>query len=207
MECKLCKSETDITFEIKRVDYPICDTCASSIFLAQARAYALNKTIFDISRMKERKPVEIHPEIASDVLNYLYGTLLKERNSFTPDSVPKAYLEFISARVNEGHTVDELKAVAYLKFKEWNKTDKQIYIRPDTLYRPKNFKRYLSEVQVKKPKWNVVSTKEQKAIIKELNSYGVRGECNDDTDKLAKELMATGYNKKEFLNLYLKEKI
>lgn len=164
-------------------------------------------TTIRISIPRERQVVEKHPEIASEVLNYLYGTLLAKRNDFTPEKVPKAFLVLISDRVNDGHTKEEMKAVAYLKFKEWQGTDKEEYIRADTLYRPTNFQRYLAEVQTKRPKWNVVSTKEQKAIIKELNSYGVRGECNEDTDRLAKELMATGYDKKHFLNLYLIDKI
>ena len=207
MRCKICDSETEVTFEIKRVDYPICVSCSSTIFLSQARAYALNKSIFEISENKIRKPVNRHPEIAAEVLNYLYGTLLKQRNDFTADNIPKGYLYYISARVNDGHTMEEMKAVAYLKYNEWKDTDKMVYVRPDTLYRPQNFARYLSEVQVKKPDWKIVSTDKQKRIIKELNSYGIKGQCNDETDALARELMATGYDRKNFLNLYLINKI
>lgn len=205
-ECKICDNKTDVRIEIQRVDYPICESCSKIIFFSVAKSVALNKTIFDIASKKERKPIEKHPEIAAEVLTYLYKELLKERGEFTPDKIPQAYLDFISSRINEGHTKDELKAVAYLKYKEWGNTEKQIYVRADTLFRPTNFKRYLAEVEVKKPNWKVVSTREQKAIIKELNSYGIRG-ATDETDALAKELMATGYNRKDFLNLYLKEKI
>lgn len=187
-------------FEKYKVREVIHDTCENNSNQAV-------EVLLRVSMPQSRQPVERHPEISAEVLNYLYGTLLKQRNDFTPENVPKAFLEFISARVNEGHTVDEMKAVAYIKHKEWKGTKDEKYIRADTLYRPTNFQRYLAEVQAKKPKWNVVSTKEQKAIIKQLNSYGVRGERNEETDRLAKELMATGYNKKEFLNLYLKEQI
>jgi len=204
MNCRICNCETDVNHEINRVDYPICDECTMTIFFNVAKAVKYNKTIFDISAKKERKPVEVHPEISRQVLSFLYNDLLKQDVSF--DKIPKAYLEFISARVNDGHTLEELKAVAYIKWEEWKDDINKKYLRPDTLYRPMNFKKYLAEVQIKKPKWNVVSTAKQKEIIKQLNTYGIRG-ATDETDILAKELMATGYAKREFLNLYLKEKI
>jgi hypothetical protein len=101
-----------------------------------------------------------------------------------------------------------MKAVAYLKYNEWKDDAKMAsFIKPDTIFRPKNFQKYLAEVEIKKPKWNIVSTDDQRKIIKELNSYGVKGECNEETDALAKKLIKTGYNKKDFLNLYLLEKI
>jgi len=206
MKCKICKRETDVVHLINRVEVHVCDHCSKIIFYNVAKSVAFNKTIFDIGAKKERKPVEQHPEIAADVLTYLYTELLKQRDAFTPDKIPQGYLELISARVNYGHTVEELKAVAYLKYKEWVNGENEKYIRADTLYRPTNFKRYLAEVEVKKPNWKVVSTADQKKIIKELNSYGIGG-ATDETDKLAKKLMATGYTRKEFLNNYLKEKI
>lgn len=206
MKCKICKSETDVVHLINRVEVHVCDHCSKIIFYNIAKSVAFNKTIFDVGAKKERKPVEQHPEIAADVLTYLYCELLKQRDAFAPSNVPQGYLELISARINQGHTVDELKAVTYLKYKEWSNTDQQRFIRADTLYRPMNFKRYLSEVEVKKPNWKVVSTTDQKKIIKELNSYGISG-ATDETDKIAKKLMATGYTRKEFLNNYLIEKI
>ena len=206
MKCKICNTETDVKLLIKRVAYPVCEDCTKSIALTFVQAAAGNKTIFDIGAKKERKAVEKHPEIAADVLTYLYCELLKQRDAFSPNALPQGYLELISARVNQGHTVEELKAVTYLKYKEWNNTDQQRFLRADTLYRPMNFKRYLSEVEVKKPNWKVVSTTDQKKIIKELNSYGIGG-ATEETDILAKKLMATGYTRKEFLNNYLIEKI
>lgn len=205
--CKVCNAQTDLLFEIDRVDYPICQKCASSIFMSQATAYYQNKTIFDIGNKKERKSKRLYRDIALEVLEYLYNELLQQDIKFEKQKLPKQFLQFISDRINEGYTSSQLKAVAYLKFKEWKGTNSEMYIRADTLYRPTNFARYMSEVEIKKPQWEMKTTKEQRAIIKQLNFLGLDGVCDSHTDKLAKKLIELGYNKKQFLNLYLIEKI
>lgn len=210
MNCKICNQETDVLILVKRKDIPVCDVCSRAIFKHVALAVAENKTVFDVQKKLVREPVERHPEITSEVLNYLYHSLLKSKThpKYTPDSVPKAYLEHISARVNEGATMEELKAVCYFKHKEWG-TDQRMrkYLRAGTLFLKSNFEKYLAEHGHKIPKMKAVSTTRQREIIKELNSYGVKGIANDQTDRLAKELMSTGYDNKPFLNMYLKEKI
>jgi len=208
-DCIICGEETDVIIEIKLIDRSICGSCSSGIFLHLAKAYATNNTVFDISRQKVRKPVETHPEIAAEVLNYLYNGLLKKgRPEYKPDKLPQIYLKDISARVNDGATIEELKAVCYFKYKEWKGDWKmEKFIKATTLFLKSNFDKYLAEVEHKIPKHIRVNTTDQRSIMKQLNSYGVRGEINEETDRLAKELMATGYDKKAFLNLYLKDKI
>lgn len=209
MECKLCKNETDVLIEIKAVDYPICQYCCNGIFLHLAKAYTTNSTVFDISQQKVRKPVETHPEIAAEVLNYLYNGLLKKnRPEYKSGKISSTYLNVISARVNDGATIEELKAVCYFKYKEWKGDYKmEKFIKATTLFLKSNFEKYLAEIEHKIPKHIRVNTTDQRSIMKQLNSYGVRGEINEETDRLAKELMTTGYENKAFLNLYLKEKI
>lgn len=206
MECKICSKKTNVTIEINRVDYPICDKCCTTIFLHQANAYAKSQTIFDISKKKEKKSVKKYPEIAKRILTYLYGDLLKNDVNFD-NKIPEGYLTLISNRINDGYTEDELKAVAYFKHKQWLNTEQSKFIRADTLFRPKNFSRYLSEVQIAFPKTKKVSTTEQKELIHKLNQYGTRGIVNEETDKLAKQLIELGYNNKDFLNIYLLKSI
>jgi uncharacterized phage protein (TIGR02220 family) len=209
MNCKICNEETDAQIEVNSTDVPICDKCGGSLFLNMAKAYVSNKTIWDIGNRKERKPVEKHPEISADVLNYLYKNLLKrKRPEYKADDIPDSYLNDISNRVNDGHTKEELLAVCYFKYKEWVGDPKMAkYIQASTLFKKSNFGKYLAEVAHKIPNNIRINNTDQRAIIKELNSYGIRGEVNETTDKLAKELMASGYENKLFLNLYLKEKI
>jgi hypothetical protein len=55
--------------------------------------------------------------------------------------------------------------------------------------------------------YNPDNSKAQRAIITELNKFGMRGIKNDETDSLAKELIKAGYEKKDFLNMFLKQRI
>lgn len=209
MKCKICDETTDNVYLINGFDVEVCQKCSKQIFFTVAKALAQNRTIFDINARSEREPVTLHREMVADVLNYLHVDLLKIRKSkYNVETLPVAYLKLISARINNGHTLEELKAVAYYKYKEWYGDDvMKKFIRVSTLYGRTNFENYLAEIGNNMPKWNVVNTAEQRKIIKELNSYGVRGEVNAYTDKLAKQLMKLGYTKKHFLNLYLINKI
>jgi uncharacterized phage protein (TIGR02220 family) len=209
-KCKVCKEETKILILIRNRDVPLCEKCCRDIFRHIALAVAEKKTVFDVQQRRVREPVETHPEIAAEVLNYLFHRLLKDKHrpEYDEENVPKAYLKDISARVNDGATVEELKAVCYFKWKDW-KDDKDMrkFIRPQTLFVRKNFNNYLAEYGHKIPKMKAVTSDRQREIIKELNSYGVRAEINEETDRLAKELMSTGYQNKTFLNMYLIQKI
>lgn len=210
LNCKVCDKETDVQIVINAKEYPICDKCSRGIFRHVALAVADNKTVFDIHRRLERKPVERHPEIAAEVLNYLHKTLLKSKTipEYTPETVPESYLDFVSARINDGATKEELLAVCYFKHKEWhNDPEYKKFLRPSTLFARKNFRKYIAEHGHKIPKIKAVNTSKQRELIRELNSYGVKAIVNEETDRLAKELMSTGYDNKPFLNMYLIQKI
>ena len=207
--CRICDSETKAIVLVHRVEVALCEKCGKEIFLHLAEAYAKNKTVWDISMRKTRQVVDKHPEIAADVLNYLYKTKLRsKRPYYKPDTVPVKFLSLISARVNDGATAIELKAVCKFKYDEWivDNYMKQ-FIRADTLFAKGNFDKYLAENAHRIGTDYRVNDGKQREIIKELNSYGTRGMANEQTDKLAKELMASGYNNKIFLNQYLIDKI
>ena len=57
----------------------------------------------------------------------------------------KVHREFISGRLNEGFSLDDLMAIVEVKSAEWMGTKQQVYLVPKTLFRPANFDRYLAE--------------------------------------------------------------
>lgn len=66
--------------------------------------------------------------------------------SFIPTS--KVCYSHISARLKEGHTVDDLKKVVQLKVYAWNNDPKmKEYLRPQTLFSLENFEGYLTDVK------------------------------------------------------------
>ena len=78
------------------------------------------------------------------------------------------------------------------------------YLRPDTLFNRTKFTSYVFELP---ENYNPDNSLAQRTIIKELNKYGMRGIKNDETDRLAKGLIVIGYEKKDFLNMFLKQRI
>ena len=61
----------------------------------------------------------------------------------------KGTQEHINARLKEGYTVDDFKTVIDKKFEEWNGTDMEKFLRPETLFAGK-FESYLNQKIVKK---------------------------------------------------------
>lgn len=54
--------------------------------------------------------------------------------------------KFINGRLAEGYTVDDFKRVIDIKVAQWlNNPDMNAYLRPSTLFAPKNFENYLNE--------------------------------------------------------------
>ncbi len=203
MDCKVCSTETEVQFNISKKLVPICDKCSTAIFLQQSKFYAASKSIFDLPKTYKTAPPR-HPEIAAEILNFLNEKLGKVKR-YSSEDVPDVFLQHISARVEEGHTLRKMKAVVHLKHKEWTKNNRmKQYLRPATLFNKEKFNTYVLEVP---EDFNPDNSQAQRTIIRELTNYGIRGVCNKDTDKLAKKLMETGYNKKTFLNTYLIEKI
>lgn len=200
MKCKICNKETDIVFIVKRTKVYLCSSCSTEIFIQQARCYANKKSIFDLSKKHIKSPI-LYKEEACCVLNYLFITLLKKNKEYSLDNIPKKYLEDISTRVSEGHTVEQLKAVCYVKYKEWiNDEEKRKYIRPTTLFSSSNFKKYIAELP---EDFNPENNKTQRELIRKLNVFAIRGEKNEETSRLLKELISTGYNNQEFIKTFL----
>lgn len=76
--------------------------------------------------------------IVEEIVNYLnekLGTKYKSTSSNTQ--------KHIKARLNEGFTLDDFKSVIDKKYNEWNGTNMQMYLRPETLFGTK-FESYLN---------------------------------------------------------------
>lgn len=79
-----------------------------------------------------------------DIIDYLNTKLNKH---FTYKN--KNYNAKITARLNEGFTVDDFKTVIDKKYDEWIGTDMAKYLDPDTLFASSKFEKYLNQSEVK----------------------------------------------------------
>ena len=78
------------------------------------------------------------------VLEYLNSKITAgdtSKRGFSTKSL--ANKKFINARLAEGYTVDDLKAVIDVMYKAWANTKDDIYLRPETLFNPTKFPGYL----------------------------------------------------------------
>jgi uncharacterized phage protein (TIGR02220 family) len=164
----------------------------------------IEELIVILINKRKKKPTPQHKPESVEILNYLNERLGK-KHRYTLERVPTKFVELISARINEGYSLDKVKAVVWFKTKQWlrDATMKK-YLRPDTLFNRTKFTSYVFEIP---ENYNPDNSKEQRGIITELNKFGMRGVKNDETDRLAKELIKAGYQKKDFLNMFLKQRI
>lgn len=109
----------------------------------------------------EKKPFK---EII-DYLNKKANTHFKYNSKTTQNK--------INARLNEGYNLNDFIAVIDKKFNEWNNTEFEQYLCPETLFGPK-FEKYLNQKSTKngnKPDWvdkNILEDKASDEEIKEL---------------------------------------
>lgn len=76
----------------------------------------------------------------SSIIDYLNEKTGKE---FKP---VESNLKFIKARVGEGHSLDDLKAVIDRKVLEWSGSKMEQYLRPSTLFNAEKFNQYVGEL-------------------------------------------------------------
>lgn len=79
-------------------------------------------------------------EIIQEIVSYLN---IRTTSSFkwTTGATQKS----INGRLNDGYTVDDFKRVIDIKTAEWTGTDMEKHLNPDTLFRQKNFEKYLNQ--------------------------------------------------------------
>lgn len=91
-------------------------------------------------KTEERK--EYNTSANADAVSVL--TYLNDVFSSKYKTTTKSHIENINARLSEGHTVDDCKAVIDSKFKDWGNDPKMSqYLRPQTLFQAGKFQGYL----------------------------------------------------------------
>ena len=91
---------------------------------------------------KRKEPLPGKPDVA-DVIDHFNSVTGQKLKAST-----KSHSQNISARLSEGHSVEDLKMVIDSKFAEWS-TDKKMaqYIRPSTLFQDSKFNGYLQQAK------------------------------------------------------------
>jgi len=80
-------------------------------------------------------------EQATEIIQFLN---LKTGRRYRPTQVN---LNFIYARLKEGYTIEEIRAVIAMKVREWQYDDLMSkYLRPATLFNNVNFNQYAGEL-------------------------------------------------------------
>ena len=95
------------------------------------------------------------PSVAEDIVTFLNSVTGSSYRS-TTDKTRK----LIAARLAEGFTIDDFKAVITKKAKEWQGTDMAQYLRPETLFDTK-FEGYLNQPEVRNNRRSPISRAEQ----------------------------------------------
>ena len=103
----------------------------------------------------------------SEIIDYLNSKLGTKYKANTKSTVSN-----ITARLNEGHTVEDFKTVIDKKVKAWKDDPRMAqYLRPETLFRPGHFESYLNELEAEeKPNAKIHSFQERKVDFKALEA-------------------------------------
>jgi len=119
----------------------------------QQRVDAGKKSAAKRANDKQRNPTTVKPrstkstdsvnvsvsDSVSEVIKHLNLVINSKYKTST-----KSHIENISARLNEGHSVDDLKLVIDSKSREWLNDPKMVqYLRPSTLFQTSKFQGYL----------------------------------------------------------------
>ena len=91
------------------------------------------------TRSKEEKNKYIDPQVY-EIISYLNQSAGKNFH------FNGANARFVSARLKDGATVEQCKAVIDSKVKEWIGTDYEKYIRPETLFNERKFEGYVNSI-------------------------------------------------------------
>lgn len=101
-----------------------------------------------ITAPKEVKKSRSEEDLLSRQRDEAITSVIERINEITGQKLQvsaKVHREFISGRLNEGFSLDDLMAIVEVKSAEWMGTRQQVYLVPKTLFRPSNFDRYLEE--------------------------------------------------------------
>lgn len=97
------------------------------------------------SERKRSKSEQLNKEINSKVNNIV--SLLNEKLSTSYKPTSKKTGELIRARLRDGFTEDDFRAVIEHKARAWKNTDLEKYLRPSTLFAVSHFEEYVQEAR------------------------------------------------------------
>jgi uncharacterized phage protein (TIGR02220 family) len=84
---------------------------------------------------------------AEQVIEHLNGLTGKRFQTRLPNGKPSFSATLVMARIQDGATVSDLKAVNAIRWRKWAKDDRmREFLRPKTLYAKSNFDSYIAEV-------------------------------------------------------------
>lgn len=111
----------------------------------------------DIDRVRERDKErdKDRDKDTENIISFLNSTTGSKYKASTDKT-----RRLIAARLAEGFTIDDFKAVISKKAKEWQNTDMAQYLRPETLFGTK-FEGYLNQPEVKNNRRSPLSRAEQ----------------------------------------------
>ena len=96
--------------------------------------------------VKRQTNTEITTEITTNKNVELIIEYLNVKASKNFKASTAATRKFINGRLLEGYTFEDFKRVIDVKATQWlNNPDMNVYLRPSTLFAPKNFENYLNE--------------------------------------------------------------
>lgn len=82
-------------------------------------------------------------DFVSEIIGYLNAKTGKRFSSKTSSTI-----KFINGRLSEGYTVDDMKRVVDIKTSQWLNTDRDKYLRPETLFNATKFAGYVNEKMI-----------------------------------------------------------
>lgn len=124
------------------------------------------------------------PSVAEDIVTFLNSATGSNYRS-TTDKTRK----LIAARLAEGFTIDDFKAVITKKAKEWQGTDMAQYLRPETLFGTK-FEGYLNQPEVQNNRRSPISRAEQErqegieVVNRLMKEYEEEGRANEQAGNI-----------------------
>lgn len=133
----------------------------------------------DIDRVRERDRDKERDKDTENIISFLNLTTGSKYKASTDKT-----RRLIAARLAEGFTVNDFKAVITKKAKEWQNTDMAQYLRPETLFGTK-FEGYLNQPEVRNGRRSPISRAEQErqegidVVNRLMKEYEEEGRANE----------------------------
>jgi len=106
--------------------------------VADNKTKTKNKTNND-SDNDLKDPMSCKPDVV-EIINYMNSVIGTKYKTST-----KSHIQNISARLSEGHSVDDLKKVIDFKYSQWGNSQEMAgFLRPSTLFQTSKFQGYLT---------------------------------------------------------------